>query len=104
MKHQERDRTPFELHIIDSTKLRSSFIFTKDQEKINYPVKAVQMKLVHIKPWHSPKATRVMFCGLSESPSKCLEGCLNNMVRISSSKLCPTKSGKFCHKLKTGAM
>lgn len=42
------------------------------------------------KPWHSPKATWVIFCCLTKSPSKSFEGCLNNMMRIFSSKLCST--------------
>ena len=38
-------------------------------------------------PRHSSTATWVIFCSLSKSPCKSFEGCFNNMMRISSSKL-----------------
>lgn len=44
MEHQERDRTPFELHIIDSTKLRSSFICQRVNNTLSNMVDSPKIK------------------------------------------------------------
>lgn len=46
-----------------------------------------RFKKYNIKPRYGSTATRIILCCLSKSPSKSFEGCLNDVVRILSSKL-----------------